>query len=47
MNIGGKPSFAMPNFVPFTFEWTIIHRIWYDDLPFLLQRTFSRAVRQG
>jgi hypothetical protein len=24
MNIGGKPSFAIPNFVPFTFEWTIL-----------------------
>jgi len=24
MNIGGKPNFAIPNFVPFTFEWTIL-----------------------
>ena len=24
MNIGGKPNFAMPDFVPFTFEWTIL-----------------------
>lgn len=24
MNIGGKPHFAMPDFVPFTFEWTIL-----------------------
>jgi len=24
LNIGGKPNFAMPNFVPFTFEWTIL-----------------------
>jgi hypothetical protein len=23
-NIGGKPSFAMPNFIPFMFEWTIL-----------------------
>jgi hypothetical protein len=24
MNVGGKPSFSIPNFVPFTFEWTIL-----------------------
>ncbi|RVU01546.1 DUF3341 domain-containing protein [Mucilaginibacter limnophilus] len=24
MNIGGKPTFPMPVFVPFTFEWTIL-----------------------
>jgi hypothetical protein len=24
MNVGGKPSFAMPNFIPFMFEWTIL-----------------------
>ncbi len=24
MNIGGKPSFAIPDFVPITFEWTVL-----------------------
>jgi hypothetical protein len=24
MNIGGKPYFAIPNFVPATFEWTVL-----------------------
>ncbi len=24
MNIGGKPAFAIPNFVPITFEWTVL-----------------------
>jgi hypothetical protein len=24
MNIGGKPNFAIPDFVPFVFEWTIL-----------------------
>ncbi|MBD1385787.1 DUF3341 domain-containing protein [Mucilaginibacter rigui] len=24
LNVGGKPSFSIPNFVPFTFEWTIL-----------------------
>lgn len=24
MNIGGKPAFAIPDFVPFTFEWTVL-----------------------
>jgi len=24
MNIGGKPAFAMPDFVPITFEWTVL-----------------------
>jgi hypothetical protein len=25
MNIGGKPSFAIPDFVPVTFEWTVLY----------------------
>ena len=24
MNIGGKPAFAIPDFVPITFEWTVL-----------------------
>lgn len=24
MNIGGKPNFALPDFVPITFEWTVL-----------------------
>jgi hypothetical protein len=24
MNIGGKPAFAIPDFIPFTFEWTVL-----------------------
>jgi hypothetical protein len=24
MDIGGKPAFAIPDFVPFTFEWTVL-----------------------
>jgi len=24
IDIGGKPNFAMPDFVPFTFEWTVL-----------------------
>jgi len=24
MNIGGKPAFAIPDFIPITFEWTVL-----------------------
>lgn len=24
MNIGGKPNFALPDFIPITFEWTVL-----------------------
>ena len=24
MNIGGKPNFAIPDFIPITFEWTVL-----------------------
>ncbi len=24
MNIGGKPAFAVPDFIPITFEWTVL-----------------------
>jgi len=25
MNIGGKPAFALPDFIPITFEWTVLY----------------------
>ena len=25
MNIGGKPAFAVPDFIPITFEWTVLY----------------------